>query len=158
MKFNIIDLRKNQDKLPKHAINVFFNNNLKEEVVIVGHSTDGIELYGLTSTDIIPNEGVYMLWLYCCHSANDLCPKLAARGYLTIGYIRKILSFTNRIPLEVEYVENSIISFKEKNSIEVEKEIKDTLFDCAREQIKIGEFLLAAILNYNRLSMKAFKK
>ena len=158
LQFNLCDFRKNEDKTPQDYVKIFFKNNIKTEVVLVGHSIDGNNIYGVTADEIIPNEDVYLIWIYCCHSANYLCEKITDRGYLTIGYVRKILTFSYRIPIEVSYVEKNIKSLMGEKIEFIEAELKQKMFECAKKEIKKGEFLLAAILNYNRLSMKVFQK
>jgi len=157
MNFGICDIRKREEKTPKHYLDIFFKNNLKEEIIIIGHSKGGNDIYGLYVDDIIPNECVYLLWIYVCHSADEFCPRLSTKGFLTIGFNRKILTFKNKEPMEIGYVGKKISSFKKASSDYVETELKSKIYDCAKEEMAKGEFLLAAILNYNRLSLKAFK-
>ena len=158
MRFNVCDLRKKMNKTKKRTVDLFFKNNQTEEVIFVGHSADGIKLYGLSSEDFSPNEDVYLVWLYCCHSANGLSPNLALNGYLTIGYVRRILAFSRREPIEIQYVQDNIGSLAGKEAQVAERELKNAIYRCARDQIKQGEFLLGAIINYNRLSMKVYKR
>ncbi|OGD60433.1 hypothetical protein A3K78_09145 [Candidatus Bathyarchaeota archaeon RBG_13_52_12] len=154
MNFGICDIRKHEDKTPSRYVEIFFNNNLKEEVVLIGHSKDGNDILGVTKDDINPIKHEYLLWIYACYSANGLCSHLSKKGYITIGFEKKAITYKNSNPSEIEYIEKSTVTYRSMNQKDIEKDLKLKMYHCAKEQFQQKKYLLGIIINYNRLILK----